>query len=131
MNYVELIGRILYATVFLVSVPGFFTDDRMITYAIASGVPFPAIAVPLAGTIALLGSVSILLGYKTKIGAWLLVVFLVPVTLMVHPFWGIADPWSAAQQKIQFMKNLSLAGAALMIAYFGAGWFSLDSRSRR
>lgn len=127
MNYVVLLGRILYVAIFLISVPGHFSEG-MIRYAASHGVPLPAIAVPLSGIIALLGSLSILLGYKAKYGGWLMVLFLVPVTLMIHNFWAIPDPMGAALQKIQFMKNLSMLGAALLIAYFGSGPLSLDNR---
>ena len=78
---------------------------------------------------ALVGGLSILLGYKAKWGAWILVAFLVPVTVMMHRFWGIIDPQMATMQGAMFMKNLSMLGAALLIAYFGAGPLSLDARS--
>jgi putative oxidoreductase len=63
----------------------------------------------------------------------LLVVFLVPVTLWMHDFWNAADPLAAQMDQINFLKNLSLVGGALLIAYFGAGPFSIDwaTRARR
>ena len=85
-----------------------------------------SIAVPLSGIIALLGGVSILLGYKARYGAWLIVLFLVPVTLTMHNFWAVTDPVQAGMQKIMFLKNLSMLGAALMITYLGSGPMSLD-----
>lgn len=126
MNLLVLFGRILYTAVFLVSVPGLFSEST-IQYAAALGVPMTGVLVPLAGAIALLGGVSILIGYKAKKGAWLLVLFLAPVTLMLHRFWDFADPAMAALQQIHFMKNLSLLGAALLIAHFGSGPWSLDN----
>jgi len=72
--------------------------------------------------------VSVLLGYRAKIGAWLLVVFLVPVTLAIHNFWAVHDPMAAQIQQVMFMKNLSMLGAALLISYFGAGPLSFDAR---
>ena len=74
---------------------------------------------------------SILFGYRAKLGASLLVLFLAPVTLMMHKFWGISDPVAAQTQMIMFMKNLSMIGGALLITQFGAGTFSLDARSSR
>jgi putative oxidoreductase len=126
MNVLVLFGRILYTAVFLVSVPGLFTESA-IRYAAIQGVPAADIFVPLAGTIALLGGVSILIGYKPKKGAWLIVLFLSPVTLLLHKFWNIADSAAAALQQIHFLKNLSLLGAALLIAHFGSGPLSLDN----
>ncbi len=58
--------------------------------------------------------------------ALLLLVFLVPVTLVMHQFWGIADPQIAMMQKVNFMKNTSLIGACLLVMYYGSGPYSLD-----
>ncbi len=126
MNLLVLFGRILYTAVFLISVPGLFSEST-VQYAAAQGVPMTGVLVPLAGVIALLGGVSILIGYKPKKGAWLLVLFLAPVTLTLHRFWDFADPAMAGLQQIHFMKNLSLLGAALLIAHFGSGPWSLDN----
>ena len=79
-------------------------------------------------TIALLGAASILFGYKARLGAWLLIVFLLPVTFMMHRFWGVADPNVVMIQRAMFMKNVSMLGAALMLTHFGAGPFSFDTR---
>lgn len=86
------------------------------------------IAVPLAGIIALLGGLSILVGYRARIGAWLVVLFLVPVTIMMHRFWSVSDPQAAQMQFAMFMKNVSMLGGAFLIAYFGAGPVSFDAR---
>lgn len=83
---------------------------------------------PLAGVLALLGGISILLGYKARIGAWLIVIFLVPVTLVMHDFWNVEDPMAAKLQYIMFMKNLTMVGAALIVAYFGSGPMSLSKK---
>ena len=125
-----IIGRILYSAIFLLSTPNHFSG-KAVAYAAAAGVPIPGVLVPLAGILALLGGLSVLLGYRAKLGAWLLVVFLVPVTLWMHRFWGVADPQHAQMQMINFMKNLGLVGGALFVAYFGAGPFSLDARIAR
>jgi len=69
---------------------------------------------------------SILLGYKPKIGAWLIFLFLVPTAFLMHNFWAILDPMQSQNQMAHFMKNLSMAGAALLIAYFGSGPMSLE-----
>ena len=73
----------------------------------------------------MLGGLSIALGYRAKLGAWLIVLFLVPVTLMLHRFWGLSDPQATGLQLAMFMKNLSLLGAALIIARLGSGPLSL------
>jgi putative oxidoreductase len=127
MNYVVLLGRILYVAIFIMAAPGHFSAGT-IGYAASKGVPLASIAVPFSGLIALAGGLSILLGYRAKWGAWLIVLFLVPVTIMIHNFWAITDPNAAQMQQVMFMKNLSMLGAALIIAHFGAGPLSLDER---
>ncbi len=127
MKYLVLLGRILYSAIFLMAAPGHFTS-KTIAFAAGKGVPMASLAVPLSGVIAFLGGLSILLGYKARFGAWFIVLFLVPVTVMIHNFWAIADPMQAQIQHVNFMKNLSMLGAALLIAYFGSGPLNLEGR---
>ncbi len=124
---IVLLGRLLFTLMFIMSGPNHFLKQT-IGYAAAQGVPLASLVVPISGVLALLGGLSILLGYRTKIGAWLIVLFLVPVTLMMHKFWGVADPMMAQMQMIMFMKNVSMLGAALIISQLGPGPFSLDAR---
>jgi putative oxidoreductase len=124
---VVLLGRIFFAAIFLMAAPNHFTNQA-IQYAASQGVPLASIAVPLSGIMAIAGALSVLLGYHARIGAWLLVLFLIPVTLMMHAFWRVTDPAMAQTQMIMFMKNLSMLGGALLITQFGAGPFSLDTR---
>ncbi len=98
-------------------------------YAASAGVPMASVLVPLSGVIAILGALSIILGFKAKMGAWLIILFLVPVTFWMHKFWGITDPMAMQMQMSMFMKNIALIGGALIISYFGAGPMSLDNRS--
>ncbi len=129
MKYLVPFGRILYTVIFLMSGPNLFAKGT-IAYAAAQGVPMASIAVPVSGVIAIAGGLSILLGFKARYGAWLLVLFLVPVTIMMHRFWGLTDPMAAMAQQINFMKNLSMLGAALLIAHFGSGPLSIDKSGR-
>lgn len=125
MNYIPLIGRILFSIIFLMS-PLWHFSNRTIESAASKGVPWATILVPAAGLMAFLGALSIILGYKVKIGALLIIAFLIPATIMMHDFWTITDPGMQQLQKSIFMRNLALAGAALLISYFGSGPFSLD-----
>ncbi|WP_068469764.1 DoxX family protein [Candidatus Protochlamydia phocaeensis] len=128
MDYLALLGRILYSAIFIMAAMGHFSHGT-IAYAANQGVPVPFLLVPLSGLMALIGGLSILIGYKARLGAWLIVLFLIPVTLMMHAFWSLSDPAMAEIQKIMFMKNLSMLGAALLIAYFGSGPLSLDNKN--
>ena len=127
MKYLVPLGRLLYSGIFVMAAPNHFTKGT-IAYAATHGVPMPSLAVPFSGVLALLGGLSILLGYKAKYGAWLLVIFLLPVTLMMHNFWALTDPSAAMIQRTNFMKNISMLGAALLIAHFGSGPLSIDSK---
>jgi putative oxidoreductase len=124
------LGRLFYVLLFLTAAPNHFTKQG-ISYAVAQGVPLASIGVPLTGVIALVASFSILLGYRARIGAWLMVLFLALVTPLVHKFWGVADPNMAQQQMFHFFKNVSMLGGALLITQFGAGSWSLDARRSR
>jgi putative oxidoreductase len=89
-----------------------------------------SIAVPLSGTLAFLGGLSVLLGYRAKLGAWLIVLFLVGVTPMMHKFWVVTDPMMYQMQFVMFMKNASMLGGALLISQYGSGPWSLDARGK-
>jgi putative oxidoreductase len=122
---VVLLGRICFAVVFILGTMGHFNGQDL-PYAIQAGVPMAKIMVPLAGVVAVIGGLSILFGYKAKLGGWLIVLFLVPVTLMMHNFWA-APATMRAMQMTNFYKNLSMLGGALLISQFGAGPWSLDA----
>lgn len=126
---VALLGRFLFVLIFLMSSPMHFSRQT-IAYAASQGVPLASIAVPFSGVLALAGGLSILLGYRAKVGAWLLILFLAAVTPMMHNFWTVADPMMHQMQFIMFMKNLSMLGGALFISQSGAGPWSLDARGK-
>lgn len=127
---VVLLGRVLFAAVFILSSIKHFNGGD-IAYAQQAGVPLAKLMVPASGALALIGGLLILLGYRAKLGAWLLVLFLVPVTPVMHNFWAVKDPMMAAMQMANFMKNLSMLGGAFLITQFGAGPWSLDARGRK
>jgi putative oxidoreductase len=126
MKFVVLAGRILFALIFVLSTVGHFTKAE-IDMAAAHGVPLAAIVVPVAGLIGLAGGLSVAAGYRARVGAWLLVLFLVPVTFVMHNFWAVQDPATAQLQQIMFLKNISMLGGAFLIAFFGAGPLSIDA----
>jgi putative oxidoreductase len=130
MNALAPIGRVMFSLIFLLSVPNHF-KQATVDYAAAAGVPLAHVAVPLAGIVALIGGLSIALGFHARLGAIALLVFLVPVTLFMHRFWGLGDPQQVHMQQANFMKNLALMGAALFFVYAGSGAYSLDSRMHR
>lgn len=123
---VVFLGRLFFVLIFLTA--GFtHLAKQTIAYAASQGVPAASVLVPLSGAIALVGSLSILLGYRAKVGAWLIVLFLIGVTPL-HKFWGVSDPMMQQIQMAMFMKNIAMLGGALLITQFGSGPWSLDNR---
>jgi putative oxidoreductase len=125
-RYLVPVGRVLFAAIFIMTVFGHFKQET-IQHAAHQGVPFASIAVPVSGIIAFAGGMSIATGYKARIGALLIILFLVPVTFMMHAFWNVDDPAARQMQMAMFMKNISMLGAALLIIHHGAGPFSFDA----
>ncbi len=121
------VGRVLYSLIFIMAGLSHFSKAT-IGFAASQGVPFASLAVPLSGVMAVAGGLSIALGYQTRIGALLIAIFLVPVTLMMHAFWKISDPMMQQIQMAMFMKNIAMLGGALTFTYFGAGPVSIDLR---
>ncbi len=87
-------------------------------YAAAMKVPQASLAVFASGVLLLLGGLGILFGVYTNIAAWLLIIFLVPTTLMIHSFWKMSDPQTRMGNEINFYKNLALIGALLMYLHY-------------
>ena len=128
--YLSLVSRQLFAVIFIIASAGHFNSST-IESAAQHGVPVAGLLVPLSGFIALAGGLSVLFGFHARLGGWLLVLFLVPVTLTMHNFWAMTDPVSFQLQLTLFVRNLLLLAGALWIACYGAGAFSLDALMAR
>ncbi|MGP3968123.1 DoxX family protein [Streptomyces sp. 6N223] len=116
MDVLVLIGRILFAALFLNSAIGHLTQSKaMAGYAGSKGVPAPQATVLASGVLLLAGSLSVLLGVWADLGALLLVIFLVPTALFVHNFWTLSDTEARQGDMVHFLKDIALAGAALML----------------
>lgn len=127
MRYLVALGRLLYSLIFVLAGLGHFTHQE-IAYAAAQGVPLASFVVPVSGVMAIVGGLSILLGFHGKLGAWLLVLFLVPVTFAMHNFWAVKDPMMQQIQMAMFLKNFSMLGSALFFTQIGTGPLSLDAK---
>jgi putative oxidoreductase len=126
MDVIVPLGRLLFTAIFITSGISHFTQRKgMVPYARSQGVPAPNLMIPLTGVMLLIGGLSVLVGYWARVGALLLVIFLIPTALIMHRFWGLPEHGKAQQEKAHFMKDIALAGAALMIVYFGPGPYSL------
>ena len=128
---IALVGRILLALIFIVS--GF---GKVMNYAgteaymASAGLPMVGLLLPLTILVELGGGLLIAFGLFTRIVAIVQFLFLIPVSLVFHHFWDVPAA-QAAMQQIQFMKNIAIMGGMLLLAYAGAGSWSLDARRSR
>ena len=120
--YTMLVGRVLLGAIFLLS--GFNKIMNPVgtqQYMTAMGMTW-ATSLFYLGAVVLevAGGVSLMLGWWARLGAWALIAFMIPVTVMFHA--NFADQ----NQMIHFMKNLAMAGGLLYVTAFGAGRISVD-----
>jgi uncharacterized membrane protein YphA (DoxX/SURF4 family) len=133
MNAVFLIGRIVFGGFFLVNGINHLTMlSMMAAYSEAKGVPAAGPAVVVTGLLLIFGGLSVLLGFRPRLGLAALIVFLVGVTPLMHGFWQVADAQARLHETTQFMKNAALLGAALALLRLPIPWpVSLDARLER
>jgi hypothetical protein len=116
MDIVLIIGRILFALIFVNSGLMHFTkSSAMVGYAQYKKVPAAKIAVPLSGVMILVGGLYVALGIYADLGALLIAIFCLVSAFTMHNFWTIDDATAKQGETASFFKNLSLAGAALII----------------
>jgi putative oxidoreductase len=126
-------GRVALAAIFLLAAVG----NKIPNYSAvaqfmgAEGVPAPRLLLAGAIVFLIVGGVSVIVGYKARFGAGLLLVFLVLATYYFHDFWTLSDPKAQQEQMIQFFKNLSLMGAMLSLMANGPGAWSLDAATEK
>lgn len=124
-----VVGRVFIVTIFLLSavankIPNF---QGVSQYMASEGVPAPQFMLTGAILFLIAGSLSIALGYRARIGAGMLLIFLALATYFFHDYWTFEGE-AAQAQTIQFMKNLSMMGTMLFIIANGSGKWSLDDR---
>ena len=108
-------GRVLTAAFFLMSAYNHLTNTKMMAgYAASKGVPVASVSVIVTGLMMLAGAISILTGWHAVYGAGLLILFLIPVALIIHNFWAVSDPMARMGERINFWKNITIAGALLL-----------------
>lgn len=126
----SVLGRILLCAIFAMSAANEIVhfDATVKDQVIPHQVPWPPYALLAAIVFTIVGSLLIILGFKARVGALLLLVFLVLATYYFHAFWKEADPQAHQQMMIDFMKNVGLMGAMLFLIANGSGAMSLDDR---
>lgn len=131
----SVLARLMIAAIFLMSavgnkIPNF---NGVVEAMTQQGVPQPKILLGGAIAFLILGSLSIVLGYRARLGAFLLLVFLGAATYYFHDFWKLppdTPPATMQGELIAFMKNLALMGTMLFLVANGTGPWSLDNRGK-
>ena len=128
--WLTLLGRILLSLIFILSGLGKIGDWSGTAGSMAAK---GMVAVPFFLTMAILfelgGGLTVLLGFKALLGAWALVFYLIPVSLIFHNFWA----FTGAEQRMQvinFLKNLAIMGGLLLVALRGAGKPCIDGHEK-
>ncbi len=123
MDYLFLLGRILYGGFFLLGGFNHFTNLGMMSgYAGSKGVPAAKAGVVLSGLLIIAGGGLVIIGTHIRIAAACIIIFLVPVTYLMHDFWNEKDMMGRINQQVNFQKNLALLGAALMMTMIPRPW---------
>jgi len=128
MKYIPLLGRILFSIVFLVFGMAHFADTQAMleSGAVPSFLPMQTLVIYVTGIVIVLGGLGVLLGYRTKQAAMALAVMMLGTAFLT---WlpQVAD--GGVVEMGNFMKDMALAGGALLISHFGAGPVSMDAKS--
>ncbi|MDA2983227.1 MAG: DoxX family protein [Actinomycetota bacterium] len=134
MNTVLLIGRILFALMFVSSGINHLTKSEAMTgYAGFKKVPAAKLSVLISGVLLAAGGLSVILGVYADLGALVLAVLLILIALKMHDFWAQTDAQAKQNETIAFFKNISMAGGALIMFAIAAtegsdyGWTLTDS----
>ena len=126
MKYIPLAARICLCIIFIKSgigkIFGFAGTAGMMG---SKGLPIPEVLLAFTIAFQLLGGLSLLFGYKVKIGSTLLILFLIPATLVFH------NPIGNPDELNSFLKNIGLIGGLLMTIYAGAGALSIDDSTEK
>lgn len=123
MEIAFLIGRIIFGGYFVMNGLNHFIKFGMMRgYAVSKGVPAAGLAVGVTGLLLISGGAGVLLGTYIQWAAAALVAFLIPVSFKMHNFWSITDPQMKMVDMVNFLKNMALLGAALMMLAIPQPW---------
>ncbi len=116
---IHVVGRVLFSMMFIMSGMNHLMKlNDMSAYAESKGVPAPKVLTAVSGLMIMVGGVLVLIGWHRFIGAGLIAVFLLPTAMLMHAFWKETDPAARMNEMAHFMKDMAMAGAALLIAFY-------------
>ena len=117
------LGRVLIAAIFLISGWGKVTGYEG-TQGYMESVGVPGALLPIAIILEIGGGLAIVVGWQTRIVAFLLAGFTLVTGYIFH-----FDP-ADQMQFVSFLKNVAIAGGFLFLVAFGAGPLSIDNRNK-
>jgi putative oxidoreductase len=121
-----LASRVMLAAVFVVfGIRKLMAVAGTAGYFGKLGLPMPEVLVWVIILIELGGGLLLILGWKTRLVAWILAAFTLCATFVAHRYWEV-DGAQYVPQLTNFMKNLAIAGGLLMVAACGPGRLSVD-----
>lgn len=134
-----LVARLLLSFMFIMSGFGKLADPAGTAGMIAgAGMPAATALAYLAGLFELVAGLAVLVGFQVRIAGWALALFCVFTGIVFHgsainvpTFPPEANGWLSTLNQIMMMKNITLAGAYILLATVGAGAFSVDARTGR
>jgi putative oxidoreductase len=131
LGLLPLVARLLLVSEFVVAVNGkIFGWDGQAAYMASHGMHFVAPLLGAALAIELLGSISLVTGFKAGPAAAVMAVYLAIVSLQLHDFWHMTGMAAGANQT-EFFKNLGMIGGLLMIAAYGPGRWVVGPAGKR
>ena len=124
-----LVGRILFVALFVVSAQGHIANHARFVATAKGKIPVPYVAGWPVGAWLALAILSMVLGIWSDVGSLMLAAFLIPTSLLFHPFWTFTDAALRRTQRGNFLRNVSLLGATLALFAFltvvGPGRFAI------
>ena len=121
--YLFLLGRILYGGFFVLGGLNHFQHLNMMAgFTASKGVPAAKPLVMLSGLLILAGGLLVIVGWHARTGLACIVLFLLPVTFLMHNYWVETDMMQRINQRVNFQKNVALLGAALMMLMVPRPW---------
>jgi putative oxidoreductase len=113
MDWLLLLGRILFATQFLTAGLGFHIRQRAMAaeHARSQGAPLPQLTVPATGAVIAVAGAMVILGFWVDLAALALAACVLAFAYWMHSFWKLDDPIEKANQMAHFFRTSSSPAA--------------------
>lgn len=129
-SVILLLGRLGLCSIFLLAALGSLMNwSATVEFMRNAGIPMPNFMLIGALAFQIVGGFSVLIGYYARVGALLLLIFVLATAFTMHNYWAMA-PEQQHDEMVQFMKNISIGGGLLMVIGFGSGPLSIDGIKR-